>query len=48
MCKVFGIPRSSYYKHIKKVDSKRSLENKRRYGAPKIHKKLKEQGEIII
>jgi len=28
MCKVLKVPRSSYYKHLNKKESKRSIENK--------------------
>ena len=61
MCKLLKVSRSSYYKSLNQVESKRSIENKRlkeeilkiyndnkkRYGAPKIHKILIRQGESI-
>lgn len=61
MCKLLKVSRSSYYKSLSQVESKRSIENKRlkeeifkiyndnkkRYGAPKIHKILISQGEFI-
>ena len=61
MCKVLKVSRSSYYKHLNKKESKRSIENKflegeileiykaskSRYGAPKIHAKLKSRNIFI-
>ncbi|MBU5437198.1 IS3 family transposase, partial [Tissierella sp. MSJ-40] len=61
MCKVLKVSRSSYYRHLNKKESKRSIENKSlaeiilsiykksngRYGAPKIHNKLKEKNITI-
>lgn len=57
MCEVLKVSRSSFYKYLHKIESKRSIENKMyeqeilkiykdsksRYGAPKIHKVLKEE-----
>lgn len=61
MCRVLEIPRSTYYKELKNIKSKRYKENEeykekilfiyndssKRYGAPKIHDTLKEQGHKI-
>ena len=61
MCRLLKVSRSSYYKSLKQIESRRSIENKRlkekilkiyndnkkRYGAPKIHKILTNQGESI-
>lgn len=61
MCRVLKVSRSSYYKHLNKKESKRSIENrylegeildiykasKGRYGAPKIHEKLKSKDIFI-
>jgi len=58
MCKVLGIPRSTYYQTLSHEESNRERENreitqriisihqesKQRYGAPKIHHLLKQEG----
>ncbi|QZT32483.1 IS3 family transposase [Caldalkalibacillus thermarum TA2.A1] len=58
LCKVLGIPRSTYYQRLNHKESNRERENqeiterinsihqksKQRYGAPKIHHLLKQEG----